>query len=251
MKRFFLTILSGLALWPGLSARAEEQGTSCDAADRACLIGELEAAVKAIAEPKWRDISYRELAKLLTADGQPFAALPLLEKIENADTRALAIRGIAMGSAPLKLESEKARELFDRLIKVSESIPEKGSGEIALTYVSMGMALGGDNRGAIEVANRIATPALRHKALGEAGEINAERKDEKSALMMLSLIEDQAYRNKSSRTITLLLADRGLYAAAYQAAHAITNPTLKAEALQYLLEKQKPPASLTHGGETP
>ena len=213
----------------------------CAGSDRACLLRELEKTASEIPDDKWRDIAYRELAKSLTADGRTEEAIALIDDIKNPDTRAMTIRGIGMEAAGLNLSAEGYATLFKSLTDKASSITHPASHEIAFTYISMAQAFAKQDQEALKTAASMSNDALKHKAFGEIAEIQAERKDAVAALATLQLIDSEAYRNKSTRTITLLLADRKLFDDASRAAHGITNPTLRAEALQYILLQQKKP----------
>lgn len=236
MIRVFFTVFL-LAALP-FPARAAEP---CAGTDRACLISELQDTVSGIQDAKWRDIAYRELAKSLTSDGRTEEAIALIDKIEHPDTKAMTIRGIGMEAAGLKLGADEYAALFKALAEKAAGIAHPPSHEIAFTYISMAQAFAGQDQEALKTASSMSNDALKHKAFGEIAEIQAERKDAAAALATLRHIDSEAYRNKSTRTIVLLLADRKLFDDASRAAHAMTNPTLKAEALQYILEQQKKP----------
>ncbi len=249
MKRHFFTVFWAttliLSINPSSAQATSVPGASCTGADRVCMISELQSTLPQITEKNWRDIGYRELIKLLALEGRTTEAITLIDQITNPDTQALSIRGIGMAAAEIKLTPQGYTDLFTALRKRANSITPEAPREIAYTYISMSQAFSRLDVEAKETALSIANPALKHKALGEMAEIQAERNDGQAALQTLALIEDAPYRNKASRTIALLLSDRALFNEAYQAARGITNPYLKAEALQYILNKQKPPASAT------
>lgn len=240
MIRHFFTVL---LLWPvAFPVLAAEPTPACAGSDRACLLAELATTTAAITESKWRDISYRELAKSYAEEGKTSEAIALIDKIENPDTKAMTIRGIGMAAAELNLTSETYAELFKILAEKAAGISHEPSREIAYTYISMAQAFAKQDDAASTTAASMTNEALRHKAFGEMAEIQAERPDAPAALKTLKKIDSESYRNKSTRTVTLLLADRGLFDEAAQAAHGITNPTLKAEALQYIIMRQKQPS---------
>lgn len=213
----------------------------CAGTDRACLTKELNSTVDQITEPKWRDIGYRELAKSLASEGKLTEAMALVPKISNGDTQALTIRGIGMGAAGLSLPASEYDTLFKSLAALADKIKDTPSRDIAYTYIAMSQSFAKQDSSAIATAKTMTNPALKHKAFGEIAEVQAERKDGTAALATLKEIDAEAYRNKASRTITLLLTDRGLFNEAAQAAQSISNPTLKAEALQYIITKQSAP----------
>lgn len=210
----------------------------CKGADRLCLFEELGKTAASIEDDKWRDISYRELAKSLAAENRLDDAMALIPKIITPDTQALSIRGIGMAAATLNLTPDQYTALFKSLAEAADTITQPASKDIAYTYIAMSQSFAKQDASAIATARAMTNQALKHKALGEIAEVQAERKDAASAMATLKEIDSPAYKNKSTRTITLLLADRGLFDEAAVAAHQITNPTLKAEALQYILTKQ-------------
>lgn len=241
-KRSFFTIfllgaLAGLTALPVWGNPAAP--TPCRGTDKACLFEELRQSADAISEDKWRDISYRELAKSLATDRRFDEAVSLVAKIKTPDTQALTIRGIGMAAASLPLTTEDYASLFASLAAAADTIAQPASKDIAYTYIAMSQSFARQDAAALATARAMTSPELRHKAFGEIAEVQAERKDAQAALATLKEIDSAAYRNKSTRTITLLLADRGMFDEAAQAAHAITNPTLKAEALQYILTRQQ------------
>ncbi len=256
MKRNFFTVFWAVCLILSINpspaqATSAAAASACADADRVCMISELQATLPEITEKSWRDIAYRELIKLLAQEGRTTEAITLIDQITNPDTQALSIRGIGMAAAEINLTPQAMTELFTALRKRADAISQPAPREIAYTYISMSQVFARLDKDAKTTADAITNPALKHKALGEMAEIQAERNDGPAALQTLSEIEDAPYRNKASRTVALLLADRSLFKDAYLVTRGMTNPTLKAEALQYILTKQKPPASATHKGATP
>lgn len=245
MIRVFFTVL--FVLLAGNANATPTNGSDkpdpiCQGQDQACLFNELEKSAAAITEEKWRDIAYRELAKSLAETGQTERAISLISKIINPDTQALTIRGIGMGAAKLNWAPEKYSDLFTQLTSKAMAIEHTPSKEIALTYICMAQAFARMDDDAVKTAQSMTNPALRHKALGEMAEIQAERSDAVAALKTLNMIDSEAYKSKSARTITILLSDRQLFDDAAKAAALIKNPTLKAEALQYMITRQINPA---------
>ena len=82
--------------------------------------------------------------------------------------------------------------------------------------------------------------SLRNKAYGETAEIQAERENAKAAMKSIAFIKSAAFRNKAYSIITKILADRNKLEEAFTSAKLITNAYKKAQALQYILDKQKP-----------
>jgi predicted negative regulator of RcsB-dependent stress response len=237
MRAFFTIFFLGLGISPVMSA----EPVVCAGTDRLCLMQELSRTADQIEDAKWRNIAYRELAKSLAADGKLAEAMALIPKITNGDTQALTIRGIGMAAAGLSLPSQSYDDLFESLAALADKITDIPSRDIAYTYIAMSQSFAKQDGAAIKTAKAMTNPALKHKALAEIAEVQAERKDAIAALTTLKEIDADAYRNKATRTITLLLSDRGLFNEAAQAAHSISNPTLKAEALQYIIAKQAAP----------
>lgn len=213
--------------------------TICSGTDHACLLKELEKTADGIQEVKWRDISYRELAKSLATDGKFTEAMVVVPKIQTGDTQALTIRGIGMAAAAHNLTADQYNALFKSLAEIADKITDQPSKDIAYTYIAMSQSFAKQDAAAIATAKAMTNPALKHKALGEIAEVQAERKDAAAAIATLKQIDSLSYQNKSSRTVTLLLADRALYDEAAKVAQGIENPTLKAEALQYIISKQQ------------
>jgi hypothetical protein len=108
-----------------------------------------------------------------------------------------------------------------------------------LTYIAMGQAFAGDNEGAWATAADMENDALRHKAYGETAEIQAENQDAAAAMKSIGFIESEAYRNKAYSTVSKIFANDEDFAAAFDAAMPINNAYKKAQAIEYLLNKQR------------
>lgn len=212
----------------------------CAPENRACIVDSLRKAAGKIETPAWRDQTYRELAKTLAFDGDTDGAIALIEKIENPDTKAMTIRGIGMAAADNKLSKEDYTAVFQKLRAAADKITHPPSYAIALTYIAMAQAFAGDNEGAWKTASEMENEALRHKAYGETAEIQAEKGDYEAVSKSIESITSAAFRNKAYGTVSKILADGGEMESALKAAEAIDNPYKKAEALQYVLDKQKP-----------
>lgn len=231
----FLFFISVLAVSPALA-----EPIVCSGQQRDCILEQLIETSSKIENPNWRDQSYREIAKTLAADGGFDQALGIWDKMENPDTKALTIRGIGMAVAGSGLEKTAADSIFQKLRDKSETISHPPSYAIALTYIAMAQAFAGDDEGAWATAADMENDALRHKAYGETAEVQAEKGNHEAAMMSISKIESLAYRNKSYSLVSKILADQGLYDEAVVAANPISNAYKKANALQYILDKQKP-----------
>lgn len=213
------------------------KGPQCTAMDRPCLLRELESLAPQIDKPEWRDQTYRELAKSYTYEKQPDKAIALIEKIGNADTKAMTIRGIGMAAAGGQWTRAQYDSLFSRLSSEAEKIDHAPSRGIAFTYISMAQAFAGDDAGARATAAAMENGALRNKAYGEAAEIQAERGDLKEALLSLGALDSPAYRNKAYDTVSRIFLDKAMVEEAYACASRIDNAYLKAKSVQRILNK--------------
>ncbi|MEM7651134.1 MAG: hypothetical protein AAF204_03505 [Pseudomonadota bacterium] len=235
ITRLFIVTFSILCM----GAQANAQGT-CSSDDRACILNAIEAEAAKIDKKAWRDQTYRELAKAKAFEGDMDGAMAVIDKIETPDTQALTIRGIGMAAADLKLPKEELDAVFGKLRAKSETITHAPSYAIALTYIAMSQAFAGDNEGAWKTASEMENDALRHKAYGETAEIQAEAGDFEAAMKSISFIDSLAFRNKAYALTSKLLANRGQYDNALAAGMKIENAYKKSQALQYVLDKQKP-----------
>jgi hypothetical protein len=231
-----LYLLFALSLICAVPAMAAE----CALKDRACVINSLREAAGKIETVAWRDQTYRELAKTLAFDGDTDGAIALIEKIETPDTKAMTIRGIGMAAADNNLSKEQYVDIFQKLRVAADKITHPPSYAIALTYIAMSQAFAGDNEGAWKTASEMENEALRHKAYAETAEIQAEKGDYAAASKSIEFIASEAFRNKAYGTVSKILANGKKLDDALSAAQAITNPYKKAEALQYVLDVQKP-----------
>lgn len=243
-RRFLMAWLfsvSAMATLPApLMAQEQPEPQKCAVEDRPCLLAALEESAGKVDTLTWRDQTYRELAKTYAADGDYKRAVTFIDKIETPDTKAMTIRGIGMASAGFKHSPDTYKEIFSTLRTEAEKITHPPSYAIALTYIAMAQAFAGDNEGAWATATDMENEALRHKAYGETAEIQAEKGDFKSARISIEKISSLSFRNKAYETITKILADRNFLADAYDAALLIDNPYKKAQAIQYILDIQKP-----------
>lgn len=240
MKKKFKKALFLLSFFLIAPAQANETAATCPSAERECILKLLETNAGKIDQERWRDQTYRELAKTLAFDKRVDDALALIDKIDNNDTKAMTIRGIGMAIADNKLPPEEYNEAFAKLRTAAEKIKHPPSYAIALTYIAMGQAFAGDNEGAWKTASDMENDALRHKAYGETAEIQAERGDYKAAAHSIEQIETESYRNKAYSLVSKILADQNLFDDALLGAQKITNEYKRAQALQYILDKQKP-----------
>lgn len=212
----------------------------CAVQDRPCIMNRLAETANQIEEAGWRDQTYRELAKTLAFENRMDDAIALIDKIENPDTKAMTIRGIGMAAADLKLQPEGYDALFAKLRQAAEKIAHPPSYAIALTYIAMAQAFAGEDEAAWATAADMQNQALRNKAYGESGEIQAERGDLVAAGKSIGFIDDPGYRSKAWLTIAKIFADRGYLKEALAAASSASIPYQRAEGLQYVLDAQKP-----------
>ncbi len=239
---FFLSMIGSIIFIGTAPAYAEETNKtqSCSAHNRPCLIDEMTALTADIDKKAWRDQTYREIAKTLAFDGQFEKAVSIIDKIETPDTKAMTIRGIGVILAAQSHSAEELNNKFSTLHSKAKEIEHAASHGIALTYIAMAQAFAGDDKGAWETCAMMENVSLQNKAYGETAEIQAERGDFKAAQKSIQSIESPAFRNKAYVTISRILSDKGLYDDALSAATNITNAYKKTQALQYLLDAQKP-----------
>lgn len=213
---------------------------SCKAQDRTCLIDALIKETALIDNEQWRDQTYREIAKTLAFDKAFDKAVSIIGLIKTADTKAMTIRGIGMALAAHDEKPESLTKKFATLRLKADEIEHPPSRGIALTYIAMAQAFAGDNEGAWKTTMAMKNQALKNKAYGETAEIQAEKGNFKATKTSISKIEDLSFRNKAYGVVSKILSDSTLYDDALSAANAITNSYKKSQALQYLLDKQKP-----------
>jgi len=212
----------------------------CAIDDRACVLNQIERFAGEIENNAWRDQTYRELAKTLAFEGKLDEAIAVIDHINSPDTQAMTIRGIGMVLAENEGLHPLMEEGFPKLRTRAETIDHPASYAIALTYIAMAQAFAGDDEGAWSTAADMENDALRHKAYGETAEIQAEQGKFDQAMASIGYIDSLAFRNKAYHTVSKILAEQGHLKQAYEAAMKIDNPYKKAEALQYVLDTQKP-----------
>ena len=72
-----------------LHAKADSPPEACPPDDKNCMMEQLESVAHTITEERWRDQTYRELAKTYTYAGKPDKAIALINKINNSDTKPM------------------------------------------------------------------------------------------------------------------------------------------------------------------
>lgn len=237
---FLPLFLLFIILSTNLSAQETNQNPICPVKDRACILKQVVEDTALINNTAWRDQTYREIAKTYAFDKEFALAVGIIAKIQTPDTKAMTIRGIGMAIAPQGYNQKDLDIMFSTLRAEAEKISHPASYAIALTYIAMAQAFAGDNEGAWKTASDMKNDALRHKAFGETAEIQAEKGDFKSAQISIEKIENLSFRNKAYNIVSRILSDHDLFQDAYTAANAITNPYKKAQATQYMLDKQNP-----------
>lgn len=234
---FFLNLL---IIFPANAQSEPQKEIECSIENRLCILQQMKTDAALIDNVSWRDQAYRELAKTFAFEGKTDEAITLIDSIETPDTKAMTIRGIGMAVADHKLTKEKFDPVFKKLRNVADKIEHQPSYGIALTYIAMAQAFAGDHDGAWKTASEMQNEDLRHKAFAETAEIQAERGDFISAQKSIGFIESLSFRNKAYLTVIKILADQKDLVHAYELAKLITNPYTKTEAVQYILDIQKP-----------
>ncbi len=238
MNKF--TSLMIIFVFLGILGACAGQAYACAIQDRACILNLLEQNALAIDHDSWRDQTLREYAKTLASDNQYDKAIAVIDQIKSPDTQALTIRGIGMAVAEHGLDGKDYHNIFTKLRARSDKITHPPSYAIALTYIAMAQAFADDDEGAWKTALDMENDALRHKAFGETAEIQAEKGKYKQAMTSITYIESEAYRNKAYSITSKLFADAGHLQDALNTATQITNAYKQANALQYVLDIQKP-----------
>lgn len=226
----------------GFSALAQEAPVvSCAASDKICILSEIKATIVEIDNQSWKDKAYRELAKSYTYEGMEDDAIALIPLITSPDTKAMTVRGIGFAAADSNWEKARYDALWESLHQAAIDITDPPSQGIALTYIAMAQAFAKDDVAATKTALAMENDALRHKALGESAEIQAERGDFTAAAVSIEYIDSLPFRNKAYATISRIFVSQNMMQEAYDAAQKISdNPTLKTEALQRIVNSGNP-----------
>lgn len=209
--------------------------SACRATDKPCMMKEIEALAAAIDNKSWRDQTYRELAKSYTHEGNEDAAIALIAKIETPDTQAMTIRGIGFAAADGNWDKARYDALWSKLTAEAKKIMHAPSQGIAWTYIAMAQAFAKQDNEATKTALAMENEALRHKALGESAEIQAERGDFSAAMASIGHIGSASFRNKAYRTVAKIFTEDGRLQEAYDTAARIDNPYTRGQALQAIL----------------
>lgn len=226
-----------------LCAPAYAAGTAspaCRAADKTCVLKEVETLAAAIDNKSWRDQTYRELAKSYTHEGMEDAAIALIAKIETPDTKAMTIRGIGFAAADETWPPARYDTLWNKLSAEAKKIDHAPSQGIAWTYIAMAQAFAKNDAAATKTALAMENEALRHKALAENAEIQAERGDYAAATASIGNIGSASFRNKAYRIVAKIFTEDGRLQEAYDTAAKIDNPYTRGQALQAILNHGNP-----------
>lgn len=230
-----LWMIAGMALFVALPALATESRRACPATDKRCMMQELESLAADIENKSWRDQTYRELAKSYTHENNEDAAIALIAKIETPDTKAMTIRGIGFAAADNGWDRARYDALWTRLSAEAKKIDHAPSQGIAWTYIAMAQAFAQQDEEATRTALAMENEALRHKALAESAEIQAERGDYSAAMVSIGHIGTASFRNKAYRIVAKIFTDDGRLQEAYDTAAKIDNPYTRGQALQAIL----------------
>ena len=231
-----IPLLFLLFTFAGFQNNALAQKMLCDVNNQKCISDQIILRADKIEDIRWKDQTYRDVAKNMASAGLADEALPLIDKIQNPDTKALTIRGIGMEAAMANAVPEN---LFINLRSYAEKITEPPSYGIALTYIAMAQAYAGDDAGAMQTASEMENEALRHKAYAETAEIQAEKGKLNLALQSILAIESVSFKNKAYVKISKILSEAEKFQDAYKVTAYITNPVMQTEALLFILDEQR------------
>lgn len=240
--------IAAIALLSPAAAQAQTQAApasaaltaACKAADKPCLMAEMENLAATIENKSWRDQTYRELAKSYTHEGKEDSAIALIAKIETPDTKAMTIRGIGFAAADRAWDRTRYDRLWEKLSAEAKKITHAPSQGIAWTYIAMAQAFAKDDAAATKTALAMENEALRHKALAESAEIQADRGDFAAAMTSIGHIGSASFRNKAYRIVAKIFTEKNQMQAAYDTAARIDNPYTRAQAVQAILNHGNP-----------
>jgi len=253
LKTLRNTTLLFIALYTLTSPAYADANASCAPLDGQpaldCAINALDALVPQINNPRWRDQSLREQAKILVRNGAVEKATNLISKITNADTQALTIRAIGIGMQDLTLDDEKKALNFDRLHEHATAIAHTGSQEVALTYIAIAEANAGLFQRALLTAEKLNTRSLRNKSYQEIAEVCSAEGQKDNAFFALERIDDPAFKNKAYGVIAAVFIKHQHNADALRAADYITDPYIKATSLLNIINTAHLNASSNTGSK--
>jgi hypothetical protein len=222
-----------------LGAQAGLAGkTSCKEDIRSCLLDDLKAAITKIDKQTWTDRALRDFAKVQAELGTVTPALKAAQKIDNPDTRAMALRGIAIAVAQSERYAPAQDTILAKISRQAKTMDHAPSRAIARTYIAKALAIAGHDRSAYETAAKIDNGDMRNKAYGAIAEAQARQGHTQAVITSLGKVDDAGYRNRQYKTTAKMLADKGDMKAARRLANAIEgNAVLRAGTLQALLNR--------------
>jgi hypothetical protein len=233
---YFAVLFFFAFVMPSVNA---QDSNICETVNTACLNSVIPSTIEGITEPRWRDFANRDYAIATAFDGDIDGAVEIIMKIENPDTKAMAIRATGMALAIHKdLSDVEYRAIFKKLDGAAATIDHEGARDIAYTYIAMAQAFAGLDQDATETTKAMVKPELKYKAFGETAEIQAQRGDFEAAMRSISMINSTAFKNKALGLVSNIFLKQDDYDRAFEAASQITNPTKKAGAYQKILDAQ-------------
>ena len=235
-NRFIITLCTCLLVLGAQATHARD--TACEKPLQACLLHDLQAAITKIDKQTWTDRALRDYARVQTELGDVDPALRAEEKIDTPDTRAIAIRGIAIAVAESDRDAPLKTRIFAKLDQHAKALEHAPSRAIARTYIAKARAIAGRDRAAYQIAAKIDNTDMRNKAYGAIAEAQARQGRIKAVMTSLGKVDDTGYRNRQYKTTAKMLADGGDMKAARRLANAIEgNAVLRAGTLQALLNR--------------
>ena len=236
-RLYCISIITLFVLIVFATALAAKNNT-CNHRIQKCLLTDLQAAISLIDDQTWADRARREFAKTQATLGDADVAMQAAGKIKNPDTRAMAIRGIAIAVAESERNAPVKHRLFSKLMARADAIAHPPSRFIALTYIAKARAIAGYDNKAYATAAGIENPDMRNKAYGAIAQAQANSGRINALTISLGKIDDNGYRNRQRKTTAKILARNNNMKAARRIAATIEgNALLKAKALQTLLNK--------------
>ncbi len=203
--------------------------------DNACISSLLEETLENLENKSWRDQGYRDLAEMYVLQNRPGEALNAIAKINNPDTRAMAIRKSATAVSEIEVTDPEKTIMFEMFEQASKAIQHHPSMEIALTYLSIAMAEAGLFEEAVNAVPDITNVSLRNKAYAEIAEVQARHKNGTLAIQNIKKIETESFRNQAAKRVAGVLAEHNDFKSAVQITEIISNSAHKAAALQGIL----------------
>lgn len=241
-----LTIIITIFLMSLPAYAAQQQAKqSCAPDDMDCLLNDLQTVTGQIGDVRWRDQTYREIAKLLAHEKKNDEAIALIDKIVSPDVKSMTIRGIGMAAADTDLTREQFDDLWTKLLAEAHKIDSPASYAVAINYISDAQAQSGDNEAAMKTALALDNQEMRNKALYDCAKIQADRAQLDASMASIGAIDDPGFRDKGYRDISKIYADNKTFDMAVKAADAIENSYQKAQSVLYILAKQITPEEVS------